>query len=115
MSYPTGYVLLSKAALPLSLLSVHKSTVVRMHRLMLYSLRVGSEATDEGKAMLQPVLQHELREFEVGAWKQVGTGGAWIGARTRPGAGPVEHSIICLRSRRAWGTVSVPFAAWLTR
>ncbi len=74
----TGYALLADVEMPLSLLSAHSSTVVRMHRLMLYSLRVGSEATDEGKAMLQPVLQHELREFEVG---RKGTDGKPKGTR----------------------------------
>ncbi|GFR41359.1 hypothetical protein Agub_g2042 [Astrephomene gubernaculifera] len=62
--YAVGFVLLQNTAGPLALLSTHNVAVVRMHRLMLYSLQVGSQADEAGRRLLQPVLAQELRDFE---------------------------------------------------
>ncbi|GIL43455.1 hypothetical protein Vafri_932 [Volvox africanus] len=61
--YAVGFLLLQNAQGPLALLSTHNIAVVRMHRLILYSLQVNSQTSDESKVMMQPILDHELRAF----------------------------------------------------
>ncbi|GIL99026.1 hypothetical protein Vretimale_4267, partial [Volvox reticuliferus] len=61
--YAVGFLLLQNAQGPLALLSAHNIAVVRMHRLILYSLQVNSQSSNESKSMMQPILDHELRAF----------------------------------------------------
>ncbi|KAG2440500.1 hypothetical protein HYH02_010378 [Chlamydomonas schloesseri] len=62
--YTVGFVVLRDVRGPMSLISTHNVAVVRMHRVIYYSLHLASQSNDTAKELLRPVLSAELQALE---------------------------------------------------